>query len=105
MKQSFFVQSCVIVDDNGLFVSIDLEKTNDAINRLLIHLHEEGFEVNMLTPVVAGVGQYQCDPGNSNHTSLLAKWLKPARQADGAGFGYSYTSGFLVLAHKEPIKP
>lgn len=98
MKQSFFVQSIVSVDDNGLFVNIDLEKTNEAINRLLIHIQEKGFAVESITPVTSGVGQFQCGVIPKNKGSLT-QWSKSAGSGSyGYGFGYSYTSGFMILA-------
>ena len=98
MKQSFFVQSIVSVDDNGLFVSVDLEKTNEAINQLLIHIQEKGFEVESITPVTSGVGQFQCGIIPQKKVSL-SKWSKSSGSSSyGYGFGYGYTSGFMIFA-------
>jgi len=60
MKQSFFVETIVNVDDNGLFVNVDLERTNEVINNLLIHFQDEGFSIESITSIISGVGQFQC---------------------------------------------
>ena len=99
MKQSFFVQAILNVDDNGLFVNVDLEKTNEAINNLLIHIQGDGFVVEAVTPITSGVGQFQCGPIEQKGAHLT-KWLKPSVGGYGYGFGYSYTNGFMILASK-----
>lgn len=105
MKQSFFVQAIVNVDDNGLFVNVDLEKTNEVMNQLLIHIQSDGFIVEAVTPLTSGVGQFQCGPIHPKRTQLT-KWLKGSvgGYGYGYGFGYSYTSGFLILASKSKEK-
>ena len=97
MKQSFFVQSIVNVDDNGLFVNVDLEKTNEAINQLLTHLQGEGFIVETIIPTTSGVGQFQRGPIDPSKSRMM-RWLKPMAGGYGYGFGYSYTNGFMILA-------
>ncbi|PIR10227.1 MAG: hypothetical protein COV52_09720 [Gammaproteobacteria bacterium CG11_big_fil_rev_8_21_14_0_20_46_22] len=103
MKQSFYLQAIVNVDDNGLFVNVDLEKTNEAMNNLLIHVQDDGFVVESVTPITSGVGQFQCGPIEQKGTHLT-KWLKPSVGSYSYGFGYSYTSGFMILASKKSRK-
>ena len=76
MKQSFFLNALIAMDDDGRAVAVDLEQTNTAMNHLLLHIQGEGFTVESITPVTAG------------------------RNPAGNATGYSYTSGFLILASK-----
>lgn len=103
MKQSFFVETVVNVDDNGLFVNVDLEETNTVMNNLLIHVQNEGFSVESITPIISGVGQFQCGRIDQKGAQLT-KWLKPSVGSYGYGFGYSYTNGFMILAKKTSKK-
>lgn len=97
MKQSFFVPAALNIDDTGLFVSVDLEKTNDAVNNLLIHLQDDGFVVEAITPLTSGAGQFQCGHLAQKGAHFTGRW-KSSAGSYGYGFGYSYTSGFMILA-------
>lgn len=103
MMESFFVGAVLTIDDNGLFVTVDLEKTNQELNSLISQIHSEGFSIESITPVMSGVGQFQCGPINQNGTGLT-KWLKPSVAGFSYGFGYSYTNGFIVLASQKGKK-
>lgn len=98
MMQSFFVGTVLTIDDNGLFVTVDLEKTDQGLNSVISQIHSEGFSVESITPVISGVGQFQCGDVPQNKVRLT-KWLKPSGSGSyGHGFGHSYTSGFMLLA-------
>ncbi len=100
MKQSFFVESVFNVDPHGLSVGVDLEKTNDAINRIMIHCHKNGFVIDSVVPIQSGIGQYEC--GAIPQKGLnLTKWMKLTVGGFGYGLGYSYTSGFFIIANKD----
>ena len=97
MKRSYYVTSEVSVDDRGSFVNVDLEKTSERLNQLLGYIEEEGGVIDSVTPVLSGVGQFQYGE-LPDKESRWGKKIKPTSGGFGYGLGYSYTSGFLVLA-------
>lgn len=99
MMQSFFVPAQLKVDEQGLSIEVDLEATNHALNDLLQAISSQGFKVESITPVISGVGQFQYgyQPLKKNPLSLLSK---TAMMSFSYGLGYSYTSGFIVLARQ-----
>ena len=71
--------------------TVDAEAYAREVNDTCFDLWRRGYEVVSITPLISGhAGMH----GGSIHT---VKW---GRRAWGAGWGYSYTDGILLLARK-----
>ncbi len=97
--KSFYVNAAFLVDEEGLYVDVDLEKTNAALNTLFHEIEQHGYQVQSVTPVTSGVGNYKWGHVGDTKQNKLTLGRGPAG-GYGYGFGYGYTSGFMVMAKR-----